>query len=231
MKTSQEIMSDVRNILSTKWQTREGRKVPEAEDVKLGNDAVKLEGTVLYADLTDSTGLVNDYKDWFAAEIYKSYLVAACHIIRNNDGTITAFDGDRVMAVYIGTTKNSSAVKTALQIGFMVKEIKAAVKNAYPNTSYQLRQAIGIDTTDLFVARTGIRNSNDLVWVGRSANYAAKLCGLVDGSYSSFITESVYNVLSDETKYGGNPRRSMWEKSYWQEHGIAIYKSNWTWEF
>lgn len=231
MKTSQEIMADIREILSTKWQTREVRKVPEAEDVKLGNDAVKLEGTVLYADLNDSTGLVNGYKDWFAAEIYKSYLVAACHIIRNNSGTITAFDGDRVMAVYVGSMKNSSAAKTALQIGFMVKEINAAVKNTYPNTSYQLKQAIGIDTTDLFVARTGIRNSNDLVWVGRSANYAAKLCGLDDGNYTSFITESVYNILSDETKYGGNPRRSMWEKSYWQEYSIAIYKSNWTWKF
>ena len=231
MKTSQDIMADVRDILSTKWQTREGRKVPEAEDVKLGNDAVKLEGTVLYADLTDSTGLVNGYKDWFAAGIYKSYLIAACHIIRNNDGAITAFDGDRVMAVYIGSTKNSSAAKTALQIGFIVQEINAAVKKAYPNTSYQMRQSIGIDTTDLFVARTGIRNSNDLVWVGRSANYAAKLCGLVDGSYSSFITESVYNVLSDETKYGGNPRKSMWVKSNWQEYSIAIYKSNWTWKF
>ena len=231
MKSSQEILSDVHTILSTKWQTRDGRKVPEAEDVKLGNDAVKLNGTVLYADLTDSTGLVNSYKDWFAAEIYKSYLVAACHVIRNNAGTITAFDGDRVMAVYIGGTKNSSAAKTAFQIGFLVKEINAAIKKAYPNTSYQLRQAIGIDTTDLFVARTGIRNSNDLVWIGRSANYAAKLCGLVDGSYASFITESVFNFLSDETKYGGKPRRIMWEKSYWQKHRIIIYKSHWTWKF
>jgi class 3 adenylate cyclase len=231
MKTSKEIMADVREILSTKWQTREGRKVPEAEDVRLGNDAVKLKGTVLYADLNDSTGLVNGYKDSFAAEIYKSYLMAACHIIRNNNGTITAFDGDRVMAVYIGSTKNSSAAKTALQIAFMVKEINAAVKKAYPNTSYKLKQTIGIDTTDLFVARTGVRNSNDLVWVGRSANYAAKLCGLVDGNYSSFITQAVYDLLSDRTKYGGNPRESMWTKSYWQEYNIPIYKSNWTWEF
>ena len=224
-------MADVKSILSTKWVTRDGRKVPEAEDVQLGNDAVKIKGTVLYADLTDSTGLVNGHKDWFAAEIYKSYLVAACHIIRNNNGTITAFDGDRVMAVYIGDVKNSSAAKTALQVGFIVKEINAAIKNAYPSTSYQIRQAIGIDTTDLFVARTGIRNNNDLVWVGRSANYAAKLCGLVDSSYSTFITESVYSVLSDETKHGGNPRRSMWDKAYWSERNITIYKSNWTWEF
>lgn len=231
MKTSKEILSDVRGILSTKWQTRDGRKVPEAEDVKLGNDAVKLQGTVLYADLTDSTGLVSGYKDWFAAEMYKSYLVAASHVIRNNGGTITAFDGDRVMAVYIGDSKNSAAAKTALHIAYIVKEINAVVKEVYPNSGYQLRQSVGIDTSDLFVARTGIRNSNDLVWVGRSANYAAGLCGLVDDSYSSFITESVFNQLRRDVKYGGNPSRLMWDKGYWQLRGITIYKSSWWWGF
>lgn len=231
MKTSAEILLEVRGILVTDWKTRDGKKVPEADEVRLGNDAVTLEGTVLYADLTDSTGLVNNYKDWFAAEVYKSYLVAACHIIRNNAGNITAFDGDRVMAVYVGDSQNSSAAKTALQISFIVKEINSEIKKVYPNTAYQLRQAVGIDSTKLFVAKTGIRNSNDLVWVGRSANYAAKLCALVDGAYSIFITEAVFNKLSDETKLGGNPRRSMWEKSHWQEHSITIYKSNWSWSF
>jgi len=231
MKTSAEILTDVRNILVTQWKTREGKKVPEAEEVKLGNDAVTLDGTVLYADLTDSTGLVNNHKDWFAAEIYKSYLVAACHIIRNNAGSITAFDGDRVMAVYIGDSKNSSAAKSALQISFIVKEINSAIKKAYPNTAYQIRQAIGIDNTKLFVAKTGIRNSNDLVWVGRAPNYAAKLCGLVDGAYSIFITEGVFTMLNDQTKHGGSPRRLMWEKSHWQEHAVTIYKSNWSWKF
>lgn len=231
MKSSDDILTDVRNVLSTKWKTRDGRKVPEAEDIKLGNDAIKIGGTVLYADLTDSTGLVNGYKDWFAAEIYKSYLVAACHVIRNNGGTITAFDGDRVMAVYIGDAKNSSAAKTALQVGYIVKEINSAIKVAYPNTSYKMQQAIGIDSTELFVARTGIRNNNDLVWVGRAANYAAKLCGLVDGTYSNFITEGVYELLRDDVKYGGSPRKIMWTKAHWPERSITIYKSNWTWEF
>ena len=37
------------------------------------------------------------------------------------------------------------------------------------------KQSVGIDTSELFVARTGIRRANDLVWVGRAANHAAKL--------------------------------------------------------
>jgi len=231
MKTSQEILSDVRRILSTNWQTREGRKVPEAEDLGLGNEAVKLKGTVLYADLRDSTSLVDNHKSWFAAEVYKSYLIAACHTIRNNTGAITAFDGDRVMAVFIGERKNSSAAKSALHPAYILKDNNTEIRTPYPNTSYQLTQAIGIDTTELFVARTGIRNSNDLVWVGRAANYAAKLCDLADGSYTSFITESVFNALSDEVKYGGSPRRIMWDKSHWQTHNITIYKSTWSWGF
>ena len=140
-------------------------------------------------------------------------------------------DGDRVMAVYIGDNKNSAAAKTALQISFIVKEVNSAIKKEYPNTAYQIRQAIGIDTAKLLVAKTGIRNSNDLVWVGRAANYAAKLCGLVDNTASVFITETVFNKLSDETKHGGSPRRLMWEKSHWQEHAMTIYKSSWSWKF
>jgi class 3 adenylate cyclase len=229
MKTAKEILAEIKEVLATKWETRKGTKVPEPEDVTLGNEAVLLDGTVLYADMADSTALVNGHKDWFAAEVYKCYLVGACHIIRNNSGVITAFDGDRVMAVYIGDYKNSPAAKTALQLNWLVIEINKALKTAYPNSTFELRHSVGIDTSSLFVAKTGIRKSNDLVWVGRAANYAAKLSGLSDGVYSLFITEPVFSVLSDETKNGGNPSRSMWERSHWQERNITIYRSNWSW--
>jgi len=229
MKTGKEIIKEVKEILSTKWKTRDGKKVPEPEDISLGNDAVLLDGTVLYADMTESTKLVKGYKNWFAAEVYKSYLVAACHLIRNNNGVITAFDGDRVMAVYIGNSKNSSAAKTALQINWAKREINAAIQAEYPNSNYNLKHSVGIDTGNLFVARTGIRNSNDLVWVGRAANYSAKLSNISETSYSLFITEPVFNLLSHQTKYGENPKKLMWESSYWKEEGIKIYKSNWYW--
>src|SRR4051812_36873707 len=63
---------------------------------KLSNDAVEIDGTVLYADLAESTPLVKGYKDWFAAEVYKNYLYCAARIIRLRGGVITAYDGDRV---------------------------------------------------------------------------------------------------------------------------------------
>ena len=227
----EDIQGEVAAIFAANWRRREGRVVPEAENVKLGNDAVTLDATVLYADLVKSTALVDDYKAHFAAEIYKSYLVSACKVIRSEDGELVAFDGDRVMAVYLGDGKNSSAARTALKINWTVeKVVNPAVKKQYPNTLYSVAHAVGIDTGKLFVARTGIRGSNDLVWVGRAANHAAKLCELRDVGYSSCITEGVYGKLNDAAKYGGSPRQDMWEKRTWSGTGRTVYRSNFWWK-
>ena len=48
--------------------------VPESDDLKLSNDAVNLDATVLYADMAGSTNLVSTYKPEFAAEVYKTFL-------------------------------------------------------------------------------------------------------------------------------------------------------------
>ncbi len=230
MKSLLELQKGIDDILTDHWEQRDGTTVPSPESVQLGNHAVNLDGTVLYADLVDSTGLVQGHKNWFAAEIYKIYLMVSSELIKNNGGQITAFDGDRVMGVFIGESKNSSAAKCALQINHMVsQEIKPRIRKNYPITSFDLQHAVGIDTGPLFIARTGVWGENDLVWVGRAANYAAKLCALRSGSASTFITREVYSRLSESSKYGGDPKRDMWTKTTWEEFGIVVYQSSWRW--
>ena len=217
----------VEEIFKKKWSIREGRKVPESEDLALSNDAVKLNGTVLYADLDDSTSLVDRSKPAFAAEIYKAYLGCAAKVIRSEGGVITAYDGDRIMAVYIGNSKNTSAANSALKINYTVTEIiNPLLKECYPRTDYRVKQVVGIDTSELFVARTGIRGSNDLVWVGRAANYAAKLCSL-SADYPSRLTEAVYDQLNKSVKYSSDGEL-MWEAATWNDmNGMRIYQSTW----
>jgi class 3 adenylate cyclase len=225
-----ELLAEAEATLKIKFDTRDGRKVPDTDDIELGNQAVTLDGTVLYADMTDSTGLVEGFKPWFAAKVYKTYLAGASRIIRDNGGEITAFDGDRVMAVFIGDTKNTSAGKTALNINAFVIGLNKTLKAAYPNTSYTLLQSVGIDTSPLFVARTGIRSYNDLVWVGTAANHAAKLCSLGDVRYPSHITEPVFSKLSKGAKYAADGTKLMWEKMTWPATGKVVYRSSWYWE-
>ena len=227
MSLVEDYTEAVEKIFKEEWSVREGRKIPESNEVALGNEAVKLNGTVLYADLDESTNLVDSYKPEFAAEIYKTYLSCAAKVIRSDGGEITAYDGDRIMAVYIGDLKNSSAAKSALKINYTVtKIINPLIKKHYPKKNYQVKQVVGIDTSELFVARTGIRGSNDLVWVGRAANYAAKLCSL-SPDYPSRITETVYNKLNDSAKYSSDGK-PMWEAATWNAmNGMKIYRSTW----
>jgi class 3 adenylate cyclase len=232
MSLKDDLDSDVAGIFRALWTERDGQKVPEAEDVTLGsNDAVKLTATVLYADLADSTELVDGYQKTFAAEIYKSFLHCAAKIVREQGGTITAYDGDRIMAVYIGSAKNTSAVRSALKINFAMQEIVwPALRKQYGSETYIPKHVVGVDTSELLVARTGVRNANDLVWVGRAANYAAKLASLPE-SYATFITSTVYDVMNDVAKFSENGTgRNMWTELDWNHFDQNIvYASSWRW--
>ena len=134
MSFANDLQSQVGQIFRNQWETRDGTVIPETDDIALGNVAVKLNSTVLYADLAESTTLVDQWKPHFAAEIYKAYLNTACRIIRRLGGEITAFDGDRVMAVFIGGSKNTSAAKAALNINWAVQEIiNKEIERQYPS--------------------------------------------------------------------------------------------------
>lgn len=224
-----ELETAVKDVFRAVWSERDGEVVPEPEDLKLGNDAVKLNATVLYADISSSTALVDSYKAQFAAEIYKTFLICAAKIIKDEEGVITAYDGDRVMGVFIGDSKNTNAVRTALRINAAVLHIvNPALKAQYSKSSYELKHVVGVDTSEILVGRIGVRNDNDLVWVGRAANYAAKLSALNEG-FATFITNTVYDHMNDKVKYALKGE-DMWESRTWTAmNKMTVYRSNYYW--
>ncbi|KQQ79394.1 adenylate/guanylate cyclase [Rhizobium sp. Leaf321] len=231
------LLEDLKNHAATtfreNWTTRNGRVVPASSDLKLTNDAVVFDrATILYADLTGSTSMVDTVGWQKAAEIYKTFLFCAGRIIRNEGGTITSYDGDRVMGVFVGDTQATPAVKCALKINWAVKNIiNPALNKQYPDNNVTVSQVIGIDSSQVRTARTGVRGDNDIVWVGKAANYAAKLTEIKQ-SQRTWITKAVYERLRDDAKLGGNPKTNMWTKHSWTEHdGSEIYGSTYWWSF
>jgi class 3 adenylate cyclase len=225
-----DLQDQVKDIFGDQWDVTDGRVVPEPESIGLGNNAIKLDATVLYADMADSTKMVDDNGANYAAEIYKSFLYCAGRIIHSEQGVITAYDGDRIMAVFIGERKNTRAVKTGLKINYAVKKIiNPAHEKQYSYTPYTLKHVVGIDTSKILVARTGVKGRNDLVWVGRAANYAAKLCAL-SADYPTRITEAVHKVIADDAKMSSSGK-NMWNEATWKDmNDMTIYRSTWTWE-
>lgn len=101
-----------------------------------------------------------------------------------------------------------------------------ALRRQYPTTVYTPLHVVGVDTSKLFVARTGIRGSNDLVWVGPSANHAAKLTTL-SHVYPTYVTHRVFSAMLDEVKTTNG--ESMWYEFTW--NGETIYGSNCHWGY
>lgn len=228
MSLKDDLTNSVASIFKEQWEKRDGQTVPDSSDLKLSNDAVSLDAVVLYADMSDSTELVDNHKAHFAAEVYKAYLHCAAKIISYEGGEITAYDGDRIMAVFIGDYKNTSAVRAALKINYArMYIVNPAIKAQYKDREYNVHHIVGIDASKLFIARTGIRGSNDLVWVGQAANHAAKLCSLPH-TYSTRITKKVYDKITNEAKYDDNGQ-DMWECVTWNDMGMTIYRSNHRW--
>lgn len=232
MALADDLKEQVKTIFKAQWDVRNGQVVPEPEAIQLGNEAVEFErATILYADLSGSTALVNEH-DWtLAAEIYKAYLYCAAKIVRAEGGAITSYDGDRIMGVFIGGTQSTSAVRCGLKINYAVQEIvNPALATQYPGKSFVVKQVVGIDTSKIRAARTGVRGGNDIVWVGRAANYAAKLTE-IKLPERTWITKDVYDWVKDDVKTGGPNKAPMWKSYKWSQNGDRpIYGSTWRWK-
>jgi class 3 adenylate cyclase len=94
------LTSEIETILTTKWDVRDGNVIPESEDLKLKDGAVKIEGVFLYADLAGSSTLARLCPWETTAKIIRAYLDCCTRSIRYYNGEVRSFDGDRVMAIF-----------------------------------------------------------------------------------------------------------------------------------
>jgi adenylate cyclase len=237
-RLTNDLRTETREIVIGTWTRRDGQIVPEPENLALSNESADFDATFLYADLADSTELAIAYQQ-VAAEVCKAYLRGTTRIIRDLEGEIRSFDGDRVMGVFMGSRKNSNAAEAALKINYFFRQILVpAFKNVYTSFALNLNHGVGVDTGRVMVVRGGIRNNNDLVWVGRAPNIAAKLSGVREFGYSSYITKDVFEMLSNSSKisssvFGNPPNTLMWEEHLWLSgvgYGVGtIYRSGWDW--
>ncbi|MFF4846191.1 adenylate/guanylate cyclase domain-containing protein [Streptomyces collinus] len=235
MALGDDIRSDLDKLVGTPWSVRNGTVVPDTDGVKLySNDAVKLDAVYLYADLLGSTKLARDYTWQTAGKVIRASLHTASKIIKAFEGEIRSYDGDRVMGIFIGGSKNSNAAKAALRINYALKDIVQPALYANLPTlqsgGYQPRMCAGIASGEAVIARAGVRGRSDLVSIGRAPNVAAKLSDIREaGTYRTYITADVYKRLDEQAKLSKGV--NMWEARSAKVGGeqMTIYRSNYWW--
>ncbi|HYF04131.1 MAG TPA: adenylate/guanylate cyclase domain-containing protein [Patescibacteria group bacterium] len=207
------LTSEVDTILNITWDERSGNVIPETTDVVLRNGAVKIEATFLYADLAGSSILAKLCPWEITAKIIRAYLDISVRLIRTHGGEIRSFDGDRVMGIFTGDSPNTSAANCARKIDWVVEKIinpkaKANFQSIREN-DIQITHCIGIDKGEVRAVRSGIRNNNDLIWIGKAPSFAAKLSDIRDYPYCIYLSKESYNRLNDSAKKNGD--LNIWE--------------------
>lgn len=228
-KLSDTLSSDICRTLDTTWQTRAGQVVPSTEDVALENGAVRLSAVVLYADLARSTRLALKNRS-SAAKIVRAYLSTMTRLVKSSGGEVRSFDGDRVMGVFIGERKESAAADCALKMNHVVAQmLRPRVSASFRSMrGVSLKHCVGIASSDVLVVRGGIRDNNDLVFVGAAPNIAANLSEIRNAPWSIYVTAEVYGKLNRKAKLSASGE-NFWTLTTRKVAGkkMELYKSSW----
>lgn len=234
MGLAEDVDAEVSGVLSKDWDIRDGRVVPVSSDIALAGGGVRLDAAILYADLVGSTKLAMSLDKRVTARLFKSFLGASSRIIRHFGGEIRSFDGDRVMGIFLGDSKESVAVKVALKINALVIDVlRPRFKSKYDvfaNGTHSIAHCCGVDTSEVLVVRAGVRNDNDLTWIGRAPNVAAKLSNIRNAKVQTFITTTVHARLDTPSRYSNGT--DMWTAYTWSEvDGITkVFGSGYKWK-
>jgi adenylate cyclase len=231
MAVDEEFLKErVDTIFGTAFSERDGKVVPTTEDVALKDGAVKIDATFLYADLAGSAKL-SDVCPWqTTARIIRAFLDVSTRLIITYGGEIRSFDGDRVMGIFIGDRKNTNASICAREIHWTVRNIihkKAEAKfDSIKNNNVEIRNCVGIDSGEVRAVRSGIRNHNDLIWIGKAASFSAKLSDIRDAPYCTYISSRTHSSLADDAKKENG--KDLWTSAKFVFAGKeeTVYKSN-----
>lgn len=229
MTIKEDLQDKVRQLVKTAWgDVPNAIAIPEESTLTFGNSGARLSVTVLYADLAGSTKMVDSMADILAAEYYKAFLHCASQLIRRNGGNIQAYDGDRVMGVYVGDGQADNAVSTALELHYAVQAIiNPAFAEQYNEYHRPMKHTVGIDVGQALAVKVGVRSVGELTWVGPAANYAAKLNSFpgLDENFPTRITEAVLSKLASHHSRFGSQNEPMWQGPY-DATGRIHYRTN-----
>lgn len=226
--------------LTKTWSTTQWggtRKDVPAPDGMGYSDGKLVNATFLYADMANSSGLVAATKDKeVVASVVSAFLKTCVRIIRSHDGHIRSFDGDRVMGVFSGPSKETRAAVAALQIHYAVKFLlDPKIQSSFADikaAGWHLSHASGIATSPTLMVRSGIRNNSDLVSIGVGPNLAAKLSDIRTSSHKTYIGAGTYSGLEERALIGSD-KLNMWEGPHSLSMGggsYSYYSSSYYWK-
>lgn len=220
MATNQETLDKVDEYLNEAYVQEETRVVPKRTDLTFGNTAKKIShAVVVYIDMRKSRQILSDATTFWSVKIHRAFLLALTHCVEKRDGHMRSFNGDGIMAFFVGEKAASRAVRAAMDTKGFVLEIN---KHLEAEGIDEIDFGIGIAQGGILVAKSGKSGDDwtkqDLIWVGLPVYLAVELSELGGKSNNIWISNNVRITIGKEDHLGvvydgdGNSKWTRWSK-------------------
>jgi len=228
MATNQEVIDIINEYLTESYDRFHTNVVPKKKDLTFSNSVKVMKHVVVFfIDMRKSRKILSDASDFWSIKIHKSFLKAVTHCIDNNDGHLRSFNGDGILAFFIGENAASRAVRTAMNIKGFVLKINETL-NDYDVNSIDF--GIGIAQGKVMVAKSGKagddQTKQDLVWIGLPVYLAVELSEIGHSLKNIWISHKVRTSIGNEDYLDvvySNDGESKWVKSIKNLKSVGNY--------
>ena len=217
MATTQEALDKIEEYLTASYFQDETRIVPKRPDLTFGNTVKKMpHAVVLYVDMRKSKAILSDATTFWSVKIHRAFLLALTHCVEKREGHMRSFNGDGILAFFVGDKAASRAVRAAMDTSGFVNKINEHLVGEGLNP---IDFGIGIAQGPVMVAKSGKagddQTKQDLIWVGLPVYVAVELSDFAKKPKNIWISGVVRNSIGEE-KYldvvHNKDGESMWTK-------------------
>jgi len=234
MSLKEEIIQKVKDYMTSQYEVTDANVVPDKQSISFGAKAKKMKhAIVLYADLRDSRGILSDNSHILACRAHKAFLYAASKCIRNESGELRSFNGDSVLAFFMGEDAAKRAVRSAMKIKCAVITIINPILEE--KEKKKLNFGIGIGQGEIMVVKSGVHGEEiyqDLIWIGWPTYHAFEYGNMAKSPRNIWISKNIWNAIKDDNSMIYSNGENMWVYSDDHEFSfgkVRVYKTSYYW--
>jgi adenylate cyclase len=169
------------------------------DDVRLGGEL--LTATVLFSDLRGFTSFAEGREPAEVIGVLNRYLTEMSDAILDHEGTLVAYMGDGIMAVFgapiASEDHTDKALAAAREMLDRLEAFNAWMREEGLGDGFKM--GIGLNTGDVMSGNVGSARRLEYTAIGDTTNTSARLEGMTKGTpYQLFVADSTYGGLHQE---------------------------------
>jgi adenylate cyclase len=167
------------------------------DDLRLGG--VQREGTVMFSDLRGFTSFAESLPVERVIEVLNVYLGEMSAAILDNGGTLVAYMGDGIMAVFGAPIEQPDHADRALRAAREMLGPRLETFNAYlrdHGLGEGFRMGVGVNSGDVMSGNVGSQRRLEYTAIGDTTNTAARLEAMTKGTpHHLFMAQATVELL------------------------------------